>query len=117
MRKLFIIIVIIIVALVILTSLGRQISNALSSGSRLDQAADELTRIQDKNRKLKEKLAEAKNPQIIESILRDKLNLQRPGETVVIIPEELLNKVLGVKKQVEEIKIPNWQGWLRLFIH
>ena len=114
MPKILTIIVIIIVAIAILTGLARQIASALEAGKRLDQAADTVSALQDKNRELKVKLTEVKSPQYIEQIARNKLNMAKPDDTVIVIPKELINKVLGVNTKVEQIKLPNWQGWLKL---
>ena len=56
-----------------------------------------------------------KSQDFIEQQARDKLGLAKEGETIVIIPEEKINQVLGMAKQVVEPRLPNWQGWLRLF--
>lgn len=117
MPRIVTIIVIIIVAIVILVSLARQINEALVSGTRLDQAAEEVNKLQEKNRNLKQKLSETQKYENIEEIARDKLNLAKPNETVVIIPDEMIDNVLRVQTPVAEIKTPNWQGWLRLFLH
>ncbi len=53
----------------------------------------------------------------VEKIARDKLNMGKPGETVVVIPEELITKVIEDNKPKIEPKLPNWQGWLKLFMH
>lgn len=117
MPRIVTIIVIIIVAIVILVSLARQINEALISGTRLDESAEEVNKLQEKNRNLKEKLSGTQKYEKIEEIARNKLNLGKPGETVVIIPEEMIDNVLKVQKPVEIVKSPNWQGWLRLFLH
>jgi cell division protein FtsL len=105
---------IIFLAILILVGLFKQINSALLASSRLDQAAEEVTKLQDKNRQLKNKLSEVQNPDFVEEVARDKLGLSRPNETVVVVPQEAINRVLAANIKIEEIKIPNWQGWLRL---
>ena len=39
-----------------------------------------------------------------------------PNETIVVVPEELIKKTLEGEKPPPEVKIPNWQRWLKLFI-
>lgn len=115
MSKLIPIVVILILGLV-LVGLTRQINDALQASNRLDQAAAEVTGLQSKNQQLKKKLTEVQQPNFIEQIARNKLNFARPNETVVIIPKEALDKVvLGASKKIEDFKLPNWEGWLRLF--
>lgn len=108
--------VILIVAL-ILFGLGRQIYLALQAGKRLDTAAEEVSNLQQQNRTLRERYTQAQKYDFIEEIARDKLNLAKSGETLIVIPERAINKVLNAQKQIPEVKLPNWQGWLKLFTH
>lgn len=116
MRFFGLFLVILVVGLILL-GLGKQIATALQAAKRLDVAADQVDKLQQENRQLKDKLAEAEKYNFIEQIARDKLNMAKPGETIVVIPENAVNQVLGAKKVVEEVKLPNWQGWLKLFMH
>ena len=117
MNKIIFIIVIVIVAVSILTGLSKQIANALSSSQRLEEEANRVTQLTEKNNQLKKELAQAQSPDAIEKIARDELNLAKPGETVVVIPEDLITKVIEDGKPKIEPKVPNWQGWLKLFVH
>jgi cell division protein FtsB len=108
--------VVLILGLIVF-GLGRQIVLALQAGQRLDRAAEEVNNLQQDNRVLKEKLSQTQKYNFIEQMARDKLNLVKPGETVVIIPEKAIDKVLSAQIKVEEVKLPNWQGWLKLFTH
>ena len=96
-------------------SLISQIISTLRSDDRLEQASTELHKLELKNRELRKRLAEVKSIEFIEQQARDKLSFGREGETVVIIPEEKIQEVLSDKDENEEPKLPNWQGWLRLF--
>ena len=97
--------------------LSLQIYNSLKSSSRLDNEASKLAGLQKKNMELKKQLETTQTFGFIESIARDKLGLIKPGESLVIIPDSQIQKVLSAQKKIEEIKLPNWQGWLRLFFH
>lgn len=103
------------VALFLLYGLTRQLYDVLHAGKRLDEAINELGKLQAENRNLKRKLEEVKSISFIEGQLRDNLNLARPEETVVIIHREAIEQILGAKKRLEEVVIPNWKGWLKLF--
>ncbi len=109
--------IIVLVVGLILLGLGKQIGTALQAGKRLDTTAQQVDTQQQQNRQLKAKLAEVQKYNFIEQIARNKLNMGKPGETVVIIPEKAINQVLGAQKQIPEINLPNWQGWLKLFTH
>lgn len=92
-----------------------QIFSTLKAGDRLKEVTDNLQSLEVKNKELREKLEEVKKPEFIETQARDKLGLVKEGETLVIIPQEKIDEVLGMTKKIEEIKLPNWQGWLKLF--
>lgn len=96
-------------------SLIGQILETLKSGDRLSQSAIELVKLQVKNKELKDRLSQIKSSSFVEQQARDKLGLAKPGETVVVIPQEVLDKVLRVNKKIEEIKLPNWLGWWKVF--
>ncbi len=99
----------------ILVGLGNQIFSALNAGTRLDREIEETGRLQQENKELKNELAKVESKDYIESVARDKLNMAKPDETVVIIPKETIQKIADAKKPQEEPKLPNWQGWLNLF--
>lgn len=101
----------------ILTSLIKSISESLNTSKRLEGQVEEVARLQEENKRLKKRLEEVLKLEFIEEVARNKLNLSRPNETVVVIPLETINQVIASNKEVEEPKLPNWQGWLRLFIH
>lgn len=107
-----------LIILVIFYALGSQIYGSLRSGDRLNQEMEVLVSLQKKNMELKNKLNLVQSVGFIEEEARNKLNLAREGEMVLLISQKRIDQVLGAeKKQVEEIKIPNWQGWLKLFWH
>lgn len=108
-------ILVLCVFIAIFYSLSRQIYNSLSAGRRLDQAASDLAQLQRKNLELKKKLKDVGGVQFVEEQARDKLNMARDGETVVIIPDKEIDKILNQGQKPPE-KVPNWQGWLKLFI-
>ncbi len=115
MNKKVIVIASVILFLLFLYILGQQLINSLQAGYRLDQEMAKLANLQQQNQQLRSRLKEIQSPQFIEQQARDKLNLGRSGETMVIIPQDKIDQILGLSKKVEEIKIPNWQGWLKLF--
>lgn len=100
--------------LILFYGLSNQIYHALQAGKRLDEAASKLANLQRKNNELKKKLAEADSLTFIETQARNKLNLARPGESVIVISQKEIDKVLGLQESSTEAKMPNWQGWLKL---
>jgi cell division protein FtsB len=109
--------IIILVASFILLGLGRQIADAIQSSRRLDNEADEVNKLQQQNRQLKDKLTQVQQPDFVEQVARDKLNMSKAGETVVVVPDQTITKIIAAQTPPAEVKIPYWQGWVKLFIH
>lgn len=105
---------IILVVLVIAYNLMTQILEATKSGERLSEAADIVYKLEAKNRELKNKLIQIQSPDFIEEEIRNELGLAKKGETLVIIPEEKLKLVLGASA-ADQIGLPNWLGWWKVF--
>lgn len=116
MSRKILIILSLIVVLIIAYNLISQTMQALKSGERLTEAAVELQSLENKNKELKKNLEYINTQEFIEKQARDKLGLAKKGETVVIIPDEKINQVLGASKNPKLERLPNWQGWLRLFL-
>ena len=107
--------VILLISLVIAYNLIKQIIESTRSGDRLSQAADIVYKLEVKNKELKKKLTQIQSPEFIEQQARNKLGLSKKGETVVIIPDETLKLVLGTSSSAQEIRLPNYLGWFRVF--
>lgn len=115
MIKKIIIFAIILLGIGFLYSFSQQIVNSLQANNRLDQITGEVITLQKKNLELQKRLTEVNSNQYIEEQARDKLNFSRPDETVFLIPEGELKKILGVKKEEVKEKILNYLGWFKLF--
>lgn len=74
-----------------------------------ERVKDELKQ---KNRQLAEELRLAQSLEFIEKQAREKLNLQREGEVVVVLPPDLASPQPQV---LVETELSNWQQWWRLF--
>lgn len=116
MTKKIVIGIIILIVLFVAYKLFSQILYALKSEDRLTQAAEMVYNLEIQNKQLQQKLAEIKSPEFIESQARNKLGLSKSGETIVIIPDDKLKLVLGISQSVQ-LRLPNWLGWLKVFLH
>lgn len=114
-RRIFLIILVFI-SLFFIYGLTRQISGALEAGKRLDKAAEELSQLQDENRRLQGKLEDVQRIDFVEGQIRDKLNMSKPDETIVVIPKSALDEILISDNKQKEPVLSNWQRWLNLFI-
>lgn len=107
---------IILVILLIAYNLITQIIAAVKSGERLSQAAEVVYKLEIKNKQLKKKLSQVQSAEFIEQQARDKLDLSKAGEVLMIIPEEKIKQILGAS-QTAQIRLPNWLGWWKVFFH
>jgi cell division protein FtsB len=118
MQKIITFVITIFIVALIVFGLGKQIASAIQSGKRLDSEADAVNKLQTQNRELKEKLTQTERYDFIEKTARDKLNLSKNGETIVVVPSEAVDKIISENTPLPvEVKLSNWQGWLKLFVH
>ncbi len=109
--------VLLFVFLLILISLTRNILRVKGVKEKLGKSREHIEKIKGENRELENRLERAKSEEFIEQQLRDKLDLAKEGEIVLILPdEETLRKFAADIEEEEEIlPDPNWKKWLKLF--
>lgn len=106
-----------IIIIIFLYNLVNQIVSTLRSGDRLSEATQKLHELEIENKKLKKRLEEVKTNEFLEREARNKLGLTEEDETLIIIPDQKIEEILNPKKEDAETRLPNWQGWLRVFWH
>ena len=106
---------IILVSLFVIQSLVRSIHALWQKHDLLAKAELELKKEKKDNEKLKRELIVVESQSFIEAQARNKLFLQKPDESRVIIDERLLQAALGAKSEAKKETKPNWQQWLELF--
>ncbi len=77
----------------------------------MGEEVEELTL---KNKELKERLEYVKSEEFVEKEVRDKLNMAKENEVIVVLPEGLELRDQQLEASNEE-DLPNWQRWLKLF--
>jgi cell division protein FtsB len=102
----------IIICLLIINGLVRSIFDLWNKQDLVVKAKEDLSHEKQKNQELKSQLSYVQSSEFIEEEARDKLFLVKPGESGVIVPEELIKKK---EEKVIEI-IPNYKQWINLFI-
>ena len=107
----------IIIVVLLIINLARQISQALNASTRLDTDISQVNRLQEENRSLKQKLVRVESYNYLEQIARNELDLAKSNETIYIIPESEIDKVLNANKPPVPLSLPNWQLWLKLIFH
>jgi cell division protein FtsB len=92
------------------------LASSLSSTTRrrgiLETRQLELTRLQEKDKELEKRLQIAQSPEFIEREAREKLNLSKPGETVILIDQ--IPKMNG-NTYIVDTNTPNWKQWWEIF--
>ncbi len=107
---------VLIFSLFLIFGLVRDIWQLLHADERVKEATDRLTKTRQENKVLKDKLQYYQSDEFLETQIRDKLQLIKPGETMVILPDNLspeTDEVVASKSSSEELA--NWQKWLKLF--
>jgi len=97
------------VFLYLIISAGRNLFTTLRASGRLETAEKENTGLKGKNRELKALLNKVQTREFIEGEIRDKLNMAKQGEKIVIMSE------LPADEKKEEKDLANWERWRRLF--
>ena len=104
-------ILIIILCLLTIQNLIRSIYNLWNKQDLVVKAKNELEREKQESQRLKVQFSYVKSEKFVESEARDKLFMLKPGESGVIVPQDLIKK----KKEKREIELANWQRWINLF--
>jgi cell division protein FtsB len=108
-------ILIIMVGIGLIVSLSRDILRLLRAADELKLAAQKVEELQKEGESLTQKKNYYQSETFIEEEARNKLNMAREGETVVILPPNL-KEVLGEKENPSAKPLPNWHQWLNLFL-
>ena len=101
-----------LLCLIFIMSLVNSIRSLWEKGGIISQRQAVLTEKQGESAELTEKLTYVQSPQFIEKEARDKLNLSRQGEVVVVVPEAVDS--IEAESNLQS-QLPNWEQWLRLF--
>lgn len=96
----------------IVFSLTRNIFDYKNKIAFFQQLKSEFINEKEKNKKLKAELAKTNDYYYLEKNIREKLNLVKPNEIVVILPKIQPQKV----KNKKTIRKPIFAQWLELFL-
>lgn len=107
-------IIIIVVGIGLIISLSRNIYRLLKAGDQVKLAQERLEELEIEHQELLELRDYYQSEEFIEKEARDKLNLSRPEETVVILPPNV-GEIVGKITPSPAPELPNWRRWLKLF--
>jgi len=99
---------------ILIISLVRGIELSIRARSRVDTLKTRREELLQEREKLAEKLVYVQSEEYLESVARDELNLAKPGETVLVVPEGALLE--GEAEEIEEeVKLPVYKQWWEVF--
>jgi cell division protein FtsB len=104
-------------AFLFIVSLIRNILKINQANKEILEAEERVDEAIAENNELKAKVEGLRSPEFQEMQLRDKLNLAKEGEIVVVLPDEEILRKLAPKRIEEESILPDptWRRWLKLF--
>lgn len=108
---------ILIFQIVLIGSLIRGIQVSYKSRERVEILRDKKEQLEEENAKLKEDAEYVQSDYYIEKVAREELQRAKPGEQVVILPEN--QRVGEVKPEFEkkqEKQLKNWEKWWLLLV-
>jgi len=109
-------VIIILIGVGLIVSLSRDIVRLLRSGEELDLAKQKVIESEQERTNLEQKKEYYQSEEFVEEIARNKLNMAKEGETIVILPENIRD-ILGYKDSQLPEFVPNWKQWLNLFLN
>ena len=113
MRKAGLQIIIIIVGIILIIKLCGDILRLRRVTDQVKLAKKKVEQLEDEKRELLKKKEYYQSEEFIEQEARNKLNMARPGETIVVLPQAVDKSSGPGEKKTEEFQ--NWQKWWKLF--
>ncbi|MFH1840656.1 MAG: septum formation initiator family protein [Candidatus Shapirobacteria bacterium] len=97
--------------IVVIIGLSKDILRLLKVGDEVKIAEQKVFDLKQKNQELKAQLDYYQSDEFVEKEARNKLNLVRPGETIIVLPLDYGGKA----SSFEHPDPPNYLKWWRLF--
>lgn len=116
-RKTIVSLVTVVMGGYFVVSLVRNLVDFSGLGERVVEIEEEVQLLEEENQRLREEAFRVESEQYAEREIRDKLGLVKPGEEVVVLPQDYLREENGVAEEVVvEEKKANWRKWVELFL-
>ena len=94
--------------------LSRDLFNLIKKRERIENMEDKIEELALNSKELKERLEYVQSDEFVEKEARDKLNMAKEDEIIVVLPEDFKVPDFQASKDSTE-DLPNWQQWLKLF--
>lgn len=114
MRNKFFQIVGILVGLILVVKITGDLLHLFKAWQQIEKMERKVAALEKKKKELSEKNQYYQTPEFIEEEARNKLNMAKPGEIIVVLPPNLSEFLNHSKNQNEELE-PNWRRWWNLF--
>jgi len=100
--------------------LARLIWKNYQVNQKIESLKKEITQLEEENFELRNEINYYKTNSYKERLAREKLNLQKPGEIVIVITQPEEDKFSSVQKKEiknkeKKLSGPNWQKWWNYF--
>ena len=82
----------------------------------LKEAEIRLERLKEENAELKRKKAYINSERFFEEQTRDKLNMAKENEAIVILPEEIFDLKDELEEEKDKGEKDNWKKWVEVFL-
>lgn len=104
--------IILVIAWLIIISLARDVWQIRVGFGRISESQERLLAEEAKNESLKQKMDLVVTEEFREKLIREKLNMQKTGEVLVVMPKRT---GLDIKVRSEEVTPEhNWEKWWKL---
>jgi cell division protein FtsB len=97
-----------------INNLARSIYTTWQKQDLITKTQKDLVQAKHENQDLRHKLKAVNQPEFIESQARDKLLLAKPGEGVIVIPENTIIASPSATPPPPDTR-PNWKKWWDVF--
>ncbi|MCH7952219.1 septum formation initiator family protein [Patescibacteria group bacterium] len=113
-RRAFSVVVILLGAFLTIV-LSKELLELLSAQERIAKEQEAVSRLEKEQQELASQLEHVTSEEFVEKEAREKLLMRRPGEMVVLLPEE--DQVDTAEKGEQEVdeNLANWEKWAKLF--
>ncbi len=114
--KRFIALLILFFSLFLIFNFSRELLKLAKSGERIKEVEVKLEKLKITRWQLQEEKKYRESPAFLEKEIRDKLLMGKPGETVVILPQEEIDKIASpAGEPARMVELPIWRQWLEVF--
>ena len=105
---------ILVIGWLLIISLARDVWQIRSGFGRIAEANKRLESEKAKNEALQAKLRLVQTEEYKEKLIREKLNMQKEGEVLVVMPEKGVVKNKPEKVEESDTPVANWVKWWKL---